>query len=164
MDAMQAIRERHSVRAFLDRPLSRDQLQALVNAGRLAPTARNEQPWEFIVITTREGRAEIAGLTDHGRFIGDAAACIAVVCRDTKYYLEDGCAAVENILIAATALGLASCWVAGDKKPYAPQVLAALGVPAGHRLVALLALGYPERPPVAAARREVADVLHWERF
>ena len=100
----------------------------------------NLQPWQFVVVTDKSMRAKIAHLTDYGKFIAGAPACIAVFCQDTKYYLEDGSAAVENILLAATALGLGSCWVAGDKKPYAEEVANLLGVPRKYKLIALISL------------------------
>jgi nitroreductase len=94
----------------------------------------------------------------------DGPACIVVFCRDTKYFLEDGCAATENILIAVAALGLGACWVAGDKKRYADQVRQMLGVPEGYRLVSLLPVGYPAARPARKQKRPLDSVLHWERF
>lgn len=164
MDALAAIAARHSVRKFDPKPIPRDVLEKIVDAGRLAPTARNEQPWEFVVVTDRGTLKRIADISDHGKFIADAGACIAVVCKGTKYYLEDGCAATENILIAATALGVQSCWVAGDKKPYGQDILALLGVPPQHHLVSLLALGHADGEVKTYVKRGLDRVLHWEKF
>ena len=105
----------------------------------------------------------MGGLTDYGRFISEAPACIAVFCRDTKYYLEDGSAAATYILLAATALGLGSCWVAGDKKAYAEQVREFLGVPDGYKLVALIPVGYPAEEQ-RKNKRSLAEVVHWEAW
>ncbi|MCX6998415.1 MAG: nitroreductase family protein [Kiritimatiellaeota bacterium] len=164
MDAMKAITTRCSVRKFSPQPVTRAQLVALVEAGRLAPTARNVQPWEFVAITTRPALTQLANLTDTGGFIATAAACLAVFCKDTKYYLEDGCAATANILLAATAQGLGACWVAGDKKPYAPAVARLLGAPADGKLVSLIALGYPAGTVAPPPKRALSDLLHWEKF
>ena len=164
MDALTAIAERHSTRQFTPKPVPQPLLEQIVDAGRLAPTAMNEQPWVFVVVTDAAMRQQLAALTDYGRFIADAGACVVVFCRDTKYYLEDGCAATENVLLAATALGVQSCWVAGDKKPYAGQVAQLLGVPAGYKLISLLALGYAAAPGGAHAKRALAEVLHWEKY
>ncbi len=109
-------------------------------------------------------RRQIATLADYGKFIATCPACVAVFCRDTKYYLEDGCAATENILLAATALGIQSCWVAGDKKPYGEAIRQLLGVPAGHKLISLLALGYAASPSGPTPKRDLNKVLHWEKF
>lgn len=135
----------------------------LIDCGRLAATARNIQPWEFVVVTAPETLSAIAAATDYGSFIAQAAACIVVLCRNTKYYLEDGCNASENILLAARAHGLGGCWVAGDKKPYAETIGRLVGAPDGFRLVSLLAIGHSaERPE--KAKRTLSEVLHWEKF
>ncbi len=164
MDALDAIRSRRSVRKYLERPIPRGVLESIVDAGRWAATARNEQPWELIVVTDRSRLHALGEATDHGRFIAQAAACVAVVCKNTKYYLEDGSAATQNMLVAAASLGVGSCWVAGDKKPYAEQILNLLNVPAGHKLVSLVALGYPAGDAKPPAKRSLAEVLHWERW
>lgn len=164
MDALSAIAARHSTREFADTPIPKPILEQIIDAGRLAPTARNEQPWEFVAVTDRAMLQRIGNATDHGRFIASAAACIVVLCKQTKYYLEDGCAATENILIAAAALGVQSCWVAGDKKPYCTTIAEMLGIPAEYKIVSLLPLGYESAPAHPKARRPLAQVLHWERF
>jgi len=164
MDALEALRTRRSIRQFETRAVPREALETLVDAGRLAPTAMGKEPWEFVVVTDSAMRRQIAALTDYGHFIADAPACIVVFCRDVKYYLEDGCAAVENILIAARALGLGSCWVAGDKKPYARAVGDFLGAPKGMKLIALIAVGYPRGPVPTPRKRPLQEVIHWEHF
>ena len=164
VDALEAIRQRRSVRKFGPDAVDRDLLDQLVDCGRLAPTAMGEEPWEFVVVVNEEMRKRIASTTDYGRFIADAPACIAVFCRDTKYYLEDGCAATENILIAAAALGLGCCWVAGDKKSYADEIRRMLGVPEGYRLVSLLPVGHPADGPTRKRKRPLEEVLHREEF
>ena len=164
MDALEALRTRRSCRRYLAKPVPRDLVEKIVDAGRLAATARNEQPCEFVVVTDAAKRREVASLTDHGPFIADAPVCIAVLAKDTKYYVEDGSAAAQNLLVAAHALGLASCWVAGDKKPYAPKVVESLGGPPSMRLVALVAVGWPDGALPNPAKRPLNEVLHWEKF
>lgn len=157
------LKKRISVRRYEARPVEREKLERIIDAARFAPTARNEQPWEFVVITDEAMRKKIAETTDYGRFIADAAACIVVLTRETKYYLEDGSAATTYILLAAKAEGVGTCWIAGDKKAYAGEILKLVGAPDGYRLVSLVALGYPaeDRPK---EKRSLASVLHWERF
>lgn len=164
MDFFKAIEERHSSRKFSGEPVPRAHLEVMVDAGRRAPTARNEQPWEFVAVTDRARLKELAGLAENGQFIADAGACLAVLCRPSKYYLEDGCAATENVLLAATALGHQTCWVAGDKKPYAPAVCRLLGAPDDMLLVALIAIGRAAEPARRAPKRALNEVLHWEKF
>jgi nitroreductase len=163
MDSIAALKTRRSVRAFTDEPVAREVLTDLVDCGRLAATARNDQPWEFVVVTAPQMLSAIAGATDFGKFIARAAACIVVLCGNTKYYLEDGSNASQNILVAAHAHGLGGCWVAGDKKPYAETVRRLVGAPDGFRVVSLLAIGHPAEKP-EKEKRPVEDVLHWEKF
>jgi nitroreductase len=163
MDAITALKTRHSVRAFENRPIPKEILEDIVDCGRLAASAINIQPWEFVVVTNPEVLGQVARATDHGKFIAQATACIAVVTQSTKYYLEDGSAATENMLVAAHAHGVGTCWVAGDKKAYAPEVCRILGAPEELRLVSLIALGYPAEDP-QKPKRPLSDVLHWQKY
>jgi nitroreductase len=163
MDAIEVLKTRRSVRAYTSAPVPREIIEDIIDSGRLAATAINIQPWEFVVVTEPEMLRRIAETTDYGKFISTAPVCVVVLCQETKYYLEDGSAATENILLAARAHGLGSCWVAGDKKPYAAQICRLVGAPHGYKLVSLIPIGYPaehsEKP-----KRPLSDVLHWEKY
>ncbi len=163
MDAMTCLTTRRSVRKYKPQPVPRDLLEKIVDAGRLAPTARNVQPWEFVVVTDPDKRKQIAANCEYGKFIADAPACIVVLSQPTKYFLEDGSAATTNMLNAAAALGLGSCWVAGDKKPYAADLVAACGAPPDHMLIATIAIGFAAETP-APSKRPLSDVIHWEQY
>jgi nitroreductase len=164
MQALEAIKTRRSVRSFGSKTLACGTIEELIDCARLAPTARNIQPWEFVVVTKRGLLEALGALIENARFVAQCSCCIAIFCKDTKYYLEDGCAAMQNLLIAATALGLSSCWVAGDKKEYAHKVKELLYVPEGFKLVSMVALGYSESRPASILKRSVKEVLHWEKF
>ena len=163
MDAIEALKTRRSVRSYKTDPVPREILADIVDCGRLAATAINIQPWEFVVVTEEALRSRIADATDHGKFIAEAPACIAVFCRQGSYYIEDGCAATQNILVAARAHGLGSCWVAGDRKAYTADVAKILGVPDGYMLVSLVAVGHPMQTG-APPKRRLEEVVHWEKF
>jgi len=164
MDALQALTGRRSIRNYEEKPVAADLIEKIIDAARLAPTANNIQPWEFVVITEPGVRKKIAGLTDWGKFIAQSGACVAVYCKGVKHYLEDGSAAIENILVAAHALGLGTCWVAGYGKEYADPIREMLGVPDGYKLVGLVSLGYPAERPAPKDKRSLEDVLHWEKY
>ena len=163
MDALECLKTRRSIRAFQDKPVSRNVVEDVVDCGRLAASANNLQPWLFVAVEDPALRSRVADITDFGKFIAQAPVCIAVFCEETKYYLEDGSAATQNILNAAKPHGLGSCWVAGDKKPYAPRIRELLGLPAKYKLVSLVAIGYPaeEGHP---SKKPLADVLRWNRY
>jgi len=115
------------------------------------------------VVTKPAMRRKTAEITDYGKFIAEAPVCVLVLCAETKYYLEDGSAATENILLAARAHGLGSCWVAGDKKHYTPDICQLVGAPRGYKLVSLIPIGCPAETP-EQPKRPLAEVLHWERY
>lgn len=164
METIQAIKSRRSVRAFSPKPVPKESINKLLDSARFAPTARNVQPWQFIVVTDAKKRASIASLADNGRFIKDTPVCILIVCQDTKYYLEDGCAATVNILLAAEELGLGACWVAGDKKDYCQKVLELFKVPLGYKLVSMVALGFSSQKEPSVPKKELPELVHWEAF
>lgn len=163
MEALEALKMRRCVREYSDVPVSREVIEDLVDCARLAATARNVQPWEFVVVTDAATRVRLAALAPNGPFIAQAPVCIAVLCADGTYYLEDGSAATQNLMLAAHAHGLGSCWVAGDKKPYVGNVLQILGAPKNYKLVSLVTVGYSDAHP-APVKRALADVVHWEKF
>jgi nitroreductase len=139
------IKSRRSVRQYKDAPVPMDVVADALECARNAPTAKNGQKWIFGVITERDLLASIADLTDHGKFIAGAPVCFAVFGeRDWKYYLEDCCAATEQLMLGLWAHGVGSCWVAGDKKDYAGEVRDLLQVPSEYTLVSLIPAGYPE--------------------
>jgi nitroreductase len=164
MDALECLKTRRSVRKFLPESISEMAIQEMIDAGRLAATARNVQPWEFIFVTNPDTRKKLADIMEYGKFIAEAPLCIVVLSKETKYFLEDGSAATENILLAAHALGYGACWVAGDKKDYAPDVCKLLGVPEGYRLISSIAVGKPATSSSPAPKRNLEEVIHREKF
>ncbi len=166
MNAVDILKKRRSMRVFQDKDIPRKILEEIIDVARFSPTARNVQPWEFIITIDAETLKNISELGDNAKLVAGARACVAVFCSDTKYYLEDGCSATVNILNAAAAIGIGSCWVAGDKKPYCDEVKKLLGVPQELKLVSLIALGYPldKNSFKLADKRSLKEVLHWEKF
>ena len=164
MDGVTAITTRHSVRSYASKPVDKDSIETIIKAGSLAATARNIQPWIFVAVTEKELLQQIADITDHGKFLSGAPAGIVVFCEETKYYLEDGCAATQNILVAANAYGLGTCWIAGDKKPYCETVRELLKVPEGYKLISIISLGHPEGEVNAVSKKPVNELIHWNRY
>jgi nitroreductase len=138
------IKSRHSIRQFKPDPVDEHAVRDAIECARHAPTAMNLQPWLFGIVQDKKMLEAIAALTDHGKFIAQAPLCIAVFGeKKAKYYLEDCCAATENLIIALQAQGIGSCWVAGDKKAYAEPVRKLLNVPDEYTLVSLVPAGLP---------------------
>jgi nitroreductase len=163
MDAIEALTTRRSIRIYTDRPVERKVIEEIVDCARLAPTALNDQPWDFVVVTEKAVLASIPPMLGHAEYIASAAFAVLVLSRETNFAVEDCCAAAENLLIAAAAHGLGSCWVAGTQQAYAPVVAKAFGAPEDRKLIAIVSFGYPAEAPIIE-KRALADVLHWERF
>jgi len=164
MDTFDAISKRSSIRKYQDKSVPRDLLEKIVDAGRRAPSARAVEPWEFIAVTQKPVLRQISEIAPNGKFISEAPAAIIIISEDTKYYLEDGCAATENILLAVSDLGLGACWIAGDKKPYCDDIVTMLGGPKTKRLISIISLGWPSEEKPQQKKRSLKEVLHWEKF
>ena len=162
-NAIKALQTRRTIRAYTAQPVERKIIEEIVDCAHLAPTAMNDQPWDFIVITGKEELRRIPPMLGHAEFIANAAFAVLVLARATNCAVEDCCAATENLLIAAHAHGLGSCWVAGTQQAYAPVVAKAFGAPEDRNLIAIVSFGYPAEAPVIE-KRTLKEVLHWERF
>ncbi|WP_281742554.1 nitroreductase family protein [Tepidanaerobacter syntrophicus] len=163
-EAIRVIKERRSVREYLPKPIPKEILEDIVDCGRLAPSANNIQPWLFVVTTEKPIKEKIASLATYGKFIANAGACISVFCRKDAYHaIEDGCAATENILLAAKAYDIASCWVAGYNRPYSEAIRELLNVPEDYMLISLLSLGYSDKV-VTRNKKPLKEVMRWEKY
>ena len=163
MDFFEVVEKRASVRAFEPVDVSEEDLLKIVDAGRRAPSGRNVQPCQFIII--RDSRI-IEKLGEVQQCIGQASAAVAVVvnAQVTPYWTEDAAAAIENMLLAIVALGYASVWVEGLVLRHEALVKDVLGVPAGLRAIAILPVGKPTDEPKQAQKKPLADILHTNRF
>jgi nitroreductase len=162
-DAIEVLKSRRSIRTYTQQAVPQDVIEEIVDCARLAPTALNDQPWDFIVVTGRELLVQIPPMLGHAKFIADAAFAVLVLAREASYAVEDCCAATENLLIAAAAHGLGACWVAGTRQEYGPAVVKAFGAPADRQLVAIVSFGYPAEEP-EVEKRPLSEVIHWEKF
>lgn len=163
MDVFEAIKARASVRSFKRGSIAKEELEIIVDAGRRAPSGYNTQPWEFIVVTDREILARLGEIQS---CISQAAAAIAVIVDEkaTKYWKEDASAAIENMLLAAVALGYASLWVEGYvlmNEQFGKEVLK---VPADLRLLAILPIGKAEQVPHQGNKKSLSEITYSDRY
>ncbi|MFQ6053761.1 MAG: nitroreductase family protein [Candidatus Bathyarchaeia archaeon] len=167
------IRDRRSVRAFSGGDLSDDDVETLVEAACLAPSAGNRQPWEFVVVRKPENKGRLAEAAYGQSFVAEAPV-VFVVCADPGrsasrygrrgvelYCLQDTAAAVENLLLTAVANGLGGCWVGAFDESRVKEII---GAPGGVRPVAIVPVGHPHRTPPPRPRRSPSEVIHRERF
>jgi len=161
MDALEAIRKRRSVRAYTGEAIPKEDLEKIVDAGRLAASGNNRQPWDFIVVTDR---AMIEKLKVAAQWMDKAGAIVAVVMdSSSRWWLEDGSAAVENMLIASTALGYGSCWLEGYTLRWEEEFKALLNIPKEKKLLTLVPIGVPVEWPTRE-KKSLQEVIHWERY
>ncbi len=165
MDAIEALKTRRSVRAYTGEPVTREQIEELVDCGRLAANARNRQPWEFVAVTDRAMLQKLAGVTEgRGEFVGTSAVTIVVLGVATDELYVAGCSnAAQNMLVAAHAMGLGGCWAQLDGRPFGEEVRKLIGAPDTFKPLCMLGIGYPMGLP-EKPKRTLADVLHWEKF
>lgn len=161
MELFEAISKRRSVRSFTGDDIPRQDLEKIVDAGRLACTGRNLQPWDFIIVTKKETIAYFAQQTE---WVSDAAAVIAIVSNpSSRWWLEDSAAAAENILLATTALGYGGCWLEGVTLEREADYKVLLSIPSHKRLFTIIPIGVPtEIPP--KDKKPLDQVLHWEKY
>jgi len=168
LDTYEAILTRRSIRRFEDQPVTREQLEKLLEAARWAPTAGNLQPWVFVVVTAADARAALAAAAFGQRFVAEAPAVIGVAAAPPEdspyglrgrelYCLQDTAAAVQNVLLAAHAMGLGACWVGAFDDG---AVARALELRKGERPVALVPVGVPAQGG-RSSRRPLSAVARW---
>lgn len=144
-----AIYQRRSIRTFTTEPVGRDQLHEIIKAGIWAPSGLNNQPWRFVVVTEPTLRAELAKETNYSHIVLAAPALIAVYLDEASMYdaVKDHQAAgacIENMLLATEALGLGAVWL-GQILKNKENVRRILGLPQGLDLMAVIAIGHPDR-------------------
>jgi nitroreductase len=169
MDYFETVQGRYSCRSYKDKPVEADKLDRIMEAARLAPSASNRQEWRFVAVTDPAKRAELARIAHNQQFIAQApvviAACAAtdghlMACGQPCYPI-DVAIALEHIALAATALGLATCWIGAFEEKPARKLL---GIPDGVRVVQLMPLGYPADKPRAKSRLAMSDILMREAW
>lgn len=162
MDTFESILKRRSVREYTGEPIPKEDLQKIIDAARLAPSGNNQQTWHFVVVTDKD---IIQRLSKAGDWMVKASAVIVVAMDpSTKYWVEDGSAAIENILLAATALGYGSCWVQGNAKPHEAEFKLLLNIPEHLNLLTLIPVGVPAEWPSQPDKKALDAILHWETF
>ncbi len=163
MDLLEGIYTRRSIRKYTARPVEREQLIEIIKAGTWAPSGMNNQPWRFVIVRERAARLKLAEFTKYRTIIESAPACIAVfvdrgaMYNDIKDHQAMG-ACIQNMLLAAHALGLGAVWL-GEILKNAENVRVFLELPLEMELMAVLAIGHPSTGSGTSHRKEIADVL-----
>ncbi|KON34187.1 MAG: nitroreductase [miscellaneous Crenarchaeota group-6 archaeon AD8-1] len=148
MNVFEVIRKRSSIRSFINKPVEEEKIRLVLEAGRLAPSAKNLQEWRFIVVKKWEVRQKLAYAANRQLFIGEAPIVI-VACAVTNEYVMscgqlcypiDVAIALDHISLAAVELGLGTCWIGAFNESKVKEILK---IPKEVRVVQLMPIGYP---------------------
>lgn len=170
---LKAIKERRSVKRFETTLIEEAKIQAILEAGRWAPSWINSQPWRFILTADRNLKRSMSRYvpTIFNRTIREAPICI-VVCVNAKedpyHFVEDGAAATQNMALAAQSLELGSCWIGvydlkNNENSAEEGIRKILEIPKSYRVISLLPVGVPKYAE-QKARKELSQLVHYDHF
>lgn len=139
---------RRSIRKYTSEPVTDVQVETLLRAAMAAPSASDRKPWHFVVVRDAATRAALAEMHPHAKMLTQSPVCI-VPCGDTAiapdFWVQDLCAATENILVAAPSLGLGTVWCGvHPRQDRVAEVRQVLGIPEGIVPLCLIAVGHPD--------------------
>ena len=176
MDVFEAIRVRKSIRKYKSRPVEKEKLERVLEAGRLAPSTANRQPWHFVVVTEPSVRDELVVAHQRDQFFKSTshimnAPVVIVACADRKkawtrrdgeeYWGVDVAIAMQNMVLCATEEGLGTCWIAAFSPEATRKVL---GIPDEIKVVAMTPLGYPADQPNPKVRKPLNELVRYEHW
>ena len=168
MTLMEIIKGRRSIRAYDSRPVEKEKIEAVLEAARLAPSARNRQKWQFIVVTDPQVKEKMLDACNNQQFVKQAPAVI-VACGKEPGFMSceqpvetiDVSIAVSFLILKAYEEGLGTCWLGNFNKD---KVKAVLGIPDDVSVVAVTPIGYPAENPNARPRVSLDDIVSWDKY
>ena len=182
------IKERRSIRNFEEKKIDKEELKEIIQAGKYAPSATNDQPWKFIVITKKEMiqdlsnqiREELKKLLKW-RFIKkikikqlrnidilnmiffNAPALVLILTQDKLFYDESCACCAQNMMLAANSIGIGSCWIGfASVLGLNKKILENIGIPDNHHISAAIIFGYPKEKKIRTSIRKIgSDIIKW---
>ena len=172
MDLFEAIEKRRSIRKFKPGQVREEDLKKILQAGRLAPSGGNRQPWCFIIVRDSETKNALAIASNDQKFVAEADTVI-VALGDSGAYLkastsstrilhkQDPMIAIEHMVLAATALGYGTCWIGAFSEAEVKKILK---IPENLTVVALLPVGVPDESPPPRPRKPFDEIFFRDSF
>ncbi|NPV70161.1 MAG: hypothetical protein HPY55_05885 [Firmicutes bacterium] len=174
MDVFEAIAKRRSIRNFTGEPVPDADLLRMVECARLAPAATNAQKWHFVITTDRGIVSQILSLlprarkeyptNEQGYFDGASAIITVLMPKNWLYAAKDAGAAIQTILLAATAMGHGACWVDGQLQSRLEDLVKLVGVPGDMQIMAMVMVGKALRWPEPPPKKAVEEVTFWQVY
>ena len=181
MKIMKEILDRRSIRKYLNKEVSKEDVMSVLEAARLAPSGNNTQPWHFVVVTSQDTKEKIVQADHDQRWMLEAPVfivCVADIscripesegllmdelnpCHELKQIIRDSAIAIENLLLQATHMGLGSCWTGWYEQK---EMKAALDIPADKYVVGVITLGYAAENPAMRKRKDFNEMVSFEKW
>lgn len=171
LGVIECIKQRRSIRSFLPEPVPHDMIEKVLQAAIAAPSAGNWQSWRFYIVTNQNMRQELVKAASDQEFISEAPV-VLVVCAEpgrgentygdrarNLFCLQDTAAAIENLMLAAHAYGLGTCWIGDFDEAAVRQVI---GIAMQYQPVAVVPMGIPNEAPNQRWRRPLQDVIEYK--
>jgi nitroreductase len=169
MDVLTALRERRSIRSYLNTPIEDEKLNKILEAARISPSAKNKQEWKFIVVRDEEIKQRLLPAVNGRKFVVEAPVIIVACATESSFvmpcgqlsYTVDLSIAMSYMILEAQELGLGSCWIGGF---FENQIKEILGIPENVRVVAMTPLGYPAEKPNARPRKMLEEIVCYDKY
>ena len=166
---LEAIKKRQSVRSYLSKEIPGELLQQVLEAGRVAPSACNNQPWKFIVVRDENLKERLVSACKNQKFVGEASVVIVGCAINPSYKMGNGeysysidlAIALDHMSLEAAFLGLGTCWIGAF---YQDQVKEILGVPEDVRITSLMLLGYPKELGTKTGRKLLSEIICYDKY
>ncbi len=169
MNVFEAIKKRRSIRSYQDKPIEEDKLLRVLEAGRLAPSAKNLQEWRYVIVKDKELRKKVAVASNNQYFIAEAPVIVVGCATITDYVLSCGQPAhsidlaisMDHMTLQAVEEGLGTCWIGAFKED---EVKRLLNIPPEMRVVEIMPLGYPKFIPHPKPRKKLEEIVFHEKY
>lgn len=178
---MNILKERRSVRNYLDKMVEEEKIFNLLESARLAPSGKNTQPWHFIIVRSESNRAKLAQVSQKQKWMLSAPVFLVAVAdvrsrikddidifldenspsHELKQIIRDTAIAVEHMVLMAQGLGLSTCWVAWFTQK---DIRPILNIPSDKYVVGILTIGYGDEKPKARPRKALDEMIHIETW
>lgn len=169
MNVFEAIKQRRSIRSYQDKPIEEEKLLRVLEAGRLAPSAKNLQEWRYVIVKDKDMRKKVAVASNNQYFIAEAPVVIVGCATMTDYVLSCGQPAhsidlaisMDHMTLQAVEEGLGTCWIGSFKED---EVKKLLNIPPEMRVVEIMPLGYPKFIPDPKPRKKMEEIVFHEKY